>query len=258
MASIEKQLSTIKACRTLAELRRQLHRCVEDCGFSGFALGDLTGPVTESIPFLTSYDPKWWNIYFAEKFFNFDPTLAVGKRTNFPFTWRSMTLPKSIGKPKPGPVRVMEAVREFGVAEGLAVPIHHRDPLGGIDYGVCGLFWEDDVRSFDASVKTNQTQLHMIVLYAFDKFVMLHAKQHPEAARALRQRESVALVNLTDRELEVLKWAAVGKTADETAEILNCSRRTVETHITNATRKLGALTKTQATVLALSAGLITI
>lgn len=152
----------------------------------------------------------------------------------------------------------MEAVREFGVPEGLAVPMHHRDPLGGIDYGLCGLFWEDDGPSFLASLKSNQTQLHILALYAFDRFVMLHAKQHPEAARAFRQRQAVARVNLTERELEVLKWAAAGKTADDTAEILNCSRRTVETHITNATRKLGAMTKTQATVLALSLGLITI
>lgn len=258
MASLEQQLSTIKACRTLAELRRQLHRCIEDCGFSGFALGDLTSPVNESLPFLTSYDPKWWNIYFAEKFFYQDPTLALGKHTNFPFTWGGMTPAKSTGKSKPGSVRVMEAVREFGATEGLAIPAHHRDLLGGVDYGLCGLFWEDDIPSFLASVKSNQTQLHMTVLYAFDRFLMLHARLHPDAARAFRQRAAMPMVNLTDRELEVLKWAAVGKTADDTAEILNCGRRTVETHIINATRKLGALTKTQATVLALSSGLITI
>lgn len=152
----------------------------------------------------------------------------------------------------------MDAVREFGAKDGLAVPIHHRDPFGRIDYGMLNYFWEDDCRSFFASLKSNQTQLHVLALYAFDRFVMLHARQYPDAARAFRQREAVARVNLTERELEVLKWAAVGKTADETGEILNCSRRTIETHITNATRKLGALTKTQATVLALSSGLITI
>ena len=64
--------------------------------------------------------------------------------------------------------------------------------------------------------------------------------------------------DLSDRELEVLKWAALGKTADETADILRCGRRTVEAHVDNANRKLGPATKTQATVQAIFRGLITL
>jgi DNA-binding CsgD family transcriptional regulator len=50
----------------------------------------------------------------------------------------------------------------------------------------------------------------------------------------------------------------MGKTSDETAVILNVSRKTVEAHIKSATIKLGATNKTQATVQAVYRGLIDI
>jgi DNA-binding CsgD family transcriptional regulator len=63
---------------------------------------------------------------------------------------------------------------------------------------------------------------------------------------------------LTDREKEVLKWSANGKTAWEVGAILSLSKRTVEWHFTEACRKLGAVNKVQAVSLALQAGLIAI
>ena len=54
---------------------------------------------------------------------------------------------------------------------------------------------------------------------------------------------------LTAREREVLLWAAQGKTAWETSAILGISSKTVEFHLGNCGRKLGAATKAQ-TILA--------
>src|SRR5205823_1477959 len=56
--------------------------------------------------------------------------------------------------------------------------------------------------------------------------------------------DGVASIRLTEREVEVLRWAADGKTASESAEILAISERTVIFHIDNALRKLGAANKT--------------
>lgn len=46
----------------------------------------------------------------------------------------------------------------------------------------------------------------------------------------------------------MLKWAAVGKSVADTAEILSVIRRTVTAHTVNAMDNLGAANKTQAVV----------
>ena len=63
---------------------------------------------------------------------------------------------------------------------------------------------------------------------------------------------------LTDREREVLTWAAVGKSHVEIAEILHVTERTITAHTVNATHKLGAANKTQAVVRAMQAKFIRI
>ncbi|MFI4865676.1 MAG: response regulator [Steroidobacterales bacterium] len=55
-------------------------------------------------------------------------------------------------------------------------------------------------------------------------------------------------IDLGERELEALTWAARGKTFAEIGQILGLSRRTVEFHLDNARRKLGVPTRTQALV----------
>lgn len=69
-------------------------------------------------------------------------------------------------------------------------------------------------------------------------------------------------VNLDDspllslRERECLRWAAHGKTAWETAQILIISESAVKKHLAAASGKLNARTRTQAVAIALTRGLI--
>ncbi|MGO4682379.1 response regulator transcription factor [Hyphomicrobium sp. 2TAF46] len=63
-------------------------------------------------------------------------------------------------------------------------------------------------------------------------------------------------VQLNDREIETLTWAARGKTSAETAKILGFPKRTVDFHIDNARTKLGVATRTQAAIKAIAGRLI--
>jgi DNA-binding NarL/FixJ family response regulator len=81
----------------------------------------------------------------------------------------------------------------------------------------------------------------------------------------LRHRLSVAtenrlagttVIHLTDREREALTWSARGKSSCEIAEILRISERTVNFHVDNAMRKLGAASRIQAAVKSALLGLI--
>ena len=63
-------------------------------------------------------------------------------------------------------------------------------------------------------------------------------------------------VQLTERELTVLRWTGDGKTAKQISDILGVSVSTVNFHIRNAVAKLGAANKLAATVKAAMLGLL--
>jgi DNA-binding response OmpR family regulator len=63
-------------------------------------------------------------------------------------------------------------------------------------------------------------------------------------------------VGMNDREVETLTWAARGKTSTEIAIILGMPKRTVDFHIDNARTKLGASTRIEAAIKAVTGHLI--
>ena len=65
-------------------------------------------------------------------------------------------------------------------------------------------------------------------------------------------------VSLMDRERDVLSWAPRGKNMEETSDILSISVDTVQTHIENAKRKLGASNKLHPVTKAIYIGTIDI
>ena len=75
-------------------------------------------------------------------------------------------------------------------------------------------------------------------------------------ARVARSEIWPKNIVLNEREIEALTWAARGKTSAEIGQILGVTKRTVEFHIDNARDKLGATTRIEAAVKAVSGGLI--
>lgn len=63
-------------------------------------------------------------------------------------------------------------------------------------------------------------------------------------------------IQLNDAEIDTLTWVARGKTSSEIAKILALSKRTVDFHIDNARNKLGASTRTEAAIKAVTGRLI--
>ena len=57
--------------------------------------------------------------------------------------------------------------------------------------------------------------------------------------------------SLTAREIEVLGWAARGKSAREIAEILQITKRTVDAHVHSAIGKIGAVNRNNAVAIAI-------
>lgn len=87
-------------------------------------------------------------------------------------------------------------------------------------------------------------------------FDMLNAIVTARLARVARTKIWPKLVELNEREVETLTWAARGKTSAEIAQILGLTKRTVDFHIDNARIKLGATTRIQAAIKAVTGRLI--
>jgi two-component system, NarL family, response regulator DegU len=74
-----------------------------------------------------------------------------------------------------------------------------------------------------------------------------------------RKTEAEALISpLTPREMEILKYIGQGYLNKQIAAELNISEQTIKNHVTSILRKLNANARTEAVVLALKQGLITI
>jgi LuxR family quorum sensing-dependent transcriptional regulator len=86
--------------------------------------------------------------------------------------------------------------------------------------------------------------LHLISMYAHARCTALMGCE-PDG-----QRRRV----LSERERDVLAWAAEGKSSWEIATILGVTERTVNWHVEQSKKKLDAVTRTQAVIKALRSG----
>lgn len=77
-----------------------------------------------------------------------------------------------------------------------------------------------------------------------------------EHARRMRAEARMAISRLTDRELEILKELATGRSTAETAATLHISPLTVRSHVKSILAKLGVHSKLEAVTYALLHGLI--
>ena len=129
----------------------------------------------------------------------------------------------------------------FGVASAIIRPCYM--PFGGIGT----LVWatNETVAVIDAVFSTHAGEMHPLSLHFLSSYRenATHAKL-PE------------IVELTRRELQCLKWAALGKTDSEIAEIVGISVPNVRFHLTNSGHKMGVVGRAQAVRVATNLGYI--
>jgi LuxR family quorum sensing-dependent transcriptional regulator len=92
--------------------------------------------------------------------------------------------------------------------------------------------------------------VHLVGLFVHARAARLHLAQ-------ARRKEPPRRL-LSEREREVLRWTAAGKTAWETSCILGISERTVNYHIAMASRRLEAVSRTHAVARAIARGEISV
>jgi DNA-binding CsgD family transcriptional regulator len=190
----------------------------------------------KALPFdaISTYSLEWQQRYFMQRYFVLDPVLQQNYRNRTPFDWQAQNQTKSNLQ------AFFAESREFGVgANGLAIPIR------GENGELCCLSFSSDLTKKDWERFKTEILPH-IFLFAHEFHARAHDIRHPK----------VDEVQLSGRELEVLKWAAEGKSMQDTAQILSISEHSVRTYLQNCQRKLKGANKLHTVVQALRIGVI--
>lgn len=181
---------------------------------------------------ISNYAPSWRARYEEAGYIRIDPTVRHALQSLEPVLWTQVTA---------GPAaQFWDEARAFGLRHGWAQACF--GPEGGV--GLLTLAREAEALT-RSEMRAKEVRMRFLVNAA-----------HSALSAWIQRFPGVQLERLTPREREVLRWAADGKTSSDTAQLLASSPHTVEFHMKNATRKLGAGSRPSATARAAATGLL--
>jgi LuxR family transcriptional regulator, quorum-sensing system regulator BjaR1 len=219
----------IERLSTTAEIMDATGALLKNYGFEYHCVSFLaTSTETLDDVLLSNRLPEeWLKLYTEREYVHDDPAFRYAKTVVRPFRW----FKESPYDPEREPrvVEVVQRARDFGILDGFLIPV-------ASTAGRTGQIWFGG-RTLDLP-EHQLPALHLIAIYAFDRILRLRGPpaRHP--------------TSLTPREREVLTLVANGKSTWEIGEALHISSRTVKEHIKHLCRKLGAVTRTQAVMIA--------
>jgi LuxR family quorum sensing-dependent transcriptional regulator len=218
------------------EVLRVLEGAVARFGFERTVVTGLLpieGERFDDLVLASGWPPEFMQLYCKHDYIRFDPIARLARQSASPFVWEGSSYFRSEDA---NVAAVMKHAADFGMARGFIVPIH----------GPAGYEAAVSMSGVDIDLPAKlRPGLHLMAQYSFNQIWSVAAPQRKTPC-------------LTGREREVLTWAAKGKSAWEIGEILDITKRTVDEHAQHASRKLGAVNRTQAVAMALRNHLISI
>lgn len=255
--NLEEMIASIETLDSRERLRAALQRVIENFGFEAFCFLDISDAYRNDFLYFGTTGERWEQEYLSNSFFEVDEVIKVGRRANRPFSWSDVPLPERLGKKRSAAQRVFDASRDYRFRAGYVIPLHFVDPFGRYHSVLCSLVWSGSESEFARVRDSDALTLHVILTYWIQRVVDLReANDRPVPIDVMARRRHALELKLTDRERDVLSWAARGKTAQDTATILGLSDETVTSYVKGAIFKLGAGNKTHAVAKALHLGLI--
>lgn len=252
---VSNAVQRLESADTIERLKQTMQGIVSDHGFASWCFIDA-GRAYQDVPlyFGTSGD-QWHDEYRSNGYVHVDPYIAKARRTNTPFDWGSIPSAEKRRGPKSPVIRLMETAYDFGFKEGLIFPYHFRDDLGRMHSTVCVFYWRDGVDEFQQVTLERKLELHISAIYFMQRAMQIAAHESRDKAPVWTSTDE-ARGMLTERERDVMAWAARGKTSSETSDILKIAEATVIKHIANALAKLNANNRTHGVAKCITLGLI--
>ena len=182
----------------------------------------------------SNYSPDWRSAYDNNKLGYIDPTVTHCLNSTVPLVWTPEVFKN------PDQKNMYEEAAGYGLRSGLIFPIHGANG----EFGMLTFVSENLANSSSKAELLNIIPVLSIMRdYAYESSKKFNNNYHSD-------------VRLTPREIEVLKWAMVGKSAWENSRILNCSQSTINFHMSNIRNKFDVSTVQQAIIRAIRLGII--
>ncbi len=206
-----------------------------DLGFE-FCAFYLRFPVPVSNPTVATFDnhpPAWRARFRAKNYLAIDPTLGHALHYQSSVVWSGQVFAAAPG--------LWNDMRAHGLKVGWAQPA--RDARN-----VVGLL---TVARSEGPLCPHEIKEKQPMLAWIAQTTHLGMTRHlaPQIMPSIN-------ATLTQREIDVLRWTAEGKTANEISSILDISERTVNYHANNAVSKLRVANKTAAATHAALLGIL--
>jgi len=234
---VEKTNSTTKT----DELFLLLEGSLADLGYDRFVYSLLTdhaslGKKAGHGEFI-NYPDDWFQHYLEKRYVHLDPVIKYAGQYRGAFLWGGLEKSHRLSAAEKN---VLSEGRDAGLLDGVGIPIH----------GMGGELAGFGIASSSGGVDANKDQLSLLFAVA-NQFHLAYGALHKNSAQAQYPPPA-----LTIRELEVIKWCAMGKSNWDIAKILSISEHGVEYHIRNIFKKFEVNSRVAAVVKALRFGFI--
>jgi LuxR family transcriptional regulator, quorum-sensing system regulator CinR len=180
-----------------------------------------------------TYPAAWIKRYLQMGYIDIDPVVREGFRRTLPFNWNELT----IGTAEEGAF-LMDALAHGVGPYGFSIPVvskrGHR-ALFSLSSSRPEQEWKDFLAANGPTLVQIANRLHSRVI------VEVFGEERP---------------HLTSRELECLRWTALGKESGDIAVILNISPLTARDYLKSIRYKLDCVTSAQAVSKAVKLGLL--
>jgi len=224
----------LQHCNSSQQVGAAFAEMIAPHGFTMVSCGGCrdtpSGPVWEF--FFNTWPAEFLIEYQMNDYVRHDIMPAMARLSTAPFTWRELL---RVHRSTDQQIEFHKRIRELGIVDGFAVPIH----LPGGDVGLCV-----SVATHPIEDAEQRLALHLASLYAHDRCRVLGGLTEPSSLKS----------PLSPRELECLKWVLDGKSDRDIGVILGISHNTVHFHIERVKKKLGVRTRTQAAAMVVSLG----
>jgi DNA-binding CsgD family transcriptional regulator len=210
-----------------------LSRASLDLGFPYCALGYMNRVPfgARNIVIKSSYPESWVSRYKEKEYSRIDPVIKPRAGDLTPVIWADTLFE--------GAQPLWDEARSAGLAIGISQPC-----------------WDSRGRLGVYSLARENTPLSVMEINTLRPSLLALAQLSMSCFSRIAGQPGGTEARLTEREIEILRWTADGKSAKGVASVLDISIDTVNFHLKNCRRKLHAQSKTSATAYAIAYGLL--
>jgi len=178
--------------------------------------------------YVTTFQEEWERHYLSENYFDADPLVNKYRSSYVPFLWTEQNSVIDHKKTK----IMFEEASSFNLHHGIGIPIH--GPLGSF--------------SILTLCSSNGTPIEIAKTYEhFQKDILIAGLLFHNSLISLNLENTIhQRYELTNKELECLKWLCAGKSNRDIADILGITEAGIKDRVKRIYNKMGVFSRHEA------------